>query len=244
MSFSPDLKSRECALKLDAADRARTGDLPVNSRVLYQLSYSGSEPYDVLVIIFSHGGTAKYSWGMEYKRKVFPMDGIDIGEYLLKNGNIKFGKFTLSSGKESDYYVDVKSALLNPRFLREVSEMASKYVTGDKVAAVELGAVPFGVAVSLETGKDLIIIRKERKEYGLEKWMEGKVEMGETVTFVEDVTTTGGTILRAIMKLKDIHVRTDRVIVVVDRKEGAREALEYEGIELISLVNIDDLRHR
>ncbi|MGC8645748.1 MAG: orotate phosphoribosyltransferase [Thermoplasmata archaeon] len=172
------------------------------------------------------------------------MEEINVSEYLLKNGNIKFGKFTLSSGKESDYYVDVKSALLNPAFLRAVSKMASQYITGDKVAAVELGAVPLGVAVSLETGKELIIIRKERKEYGLEKWMEGRIEMGETVTFVEDVTTTGGTIIRAIKRLGDAHVRTDRVVVVVDRKEGAREALEYEGIDLVSLVDIDKLRNR
>ncbi|MEM4090190.1 MAG: orotate phosphoribosyltransferase, partial [Thermoplasmatales archaeon] len=155
-----------------------------------------------------------------------------------------FGNFTLSSGKQSDYYVDVKTALLNPKFLKAVSRMASEHVSGDKIAAVELGAVPLGVAVSLETGKELIIVRKERKDYGLEKWMEGRVEMGETVTFVEDVTTTGSTILRAVKRLGDLHVRTDRVIVVVDRKEGAKEALEYEGIELLSLIDIDALRNR
>jgi orotate phosphoribosyltransferase len=167
-----------------------------------------------------------------------------IESFLLENGNIKFGKFTLASGKESDYYVDVKTALLNPLFLREVSKMAAPLVTGNKIAAVELGAVPLGVGVSLETGKDLIIMRKEKKEHGLEKILEGNVKLGETVTFVEDVTTTGGTILKAVTKLNEMHVRTDRVIVVVDRKEGAKEALEYEGIELVSLVDIDALRNR
>ncbi len=166
----------------------------------------------------------------------------NIEDFLLENGNIKFGKFTLASGKESDYYVDIKSALLNPVFLREISRKAAPFITGEKIACVELGAVPFGVGVSLETGKDLIIIRKEKKEHGLGKLFEGKVETGETITFVEDVTTTGGTILRAITKLNEMHVRTDRVIVVVDRKEGAKEALEYEGVELISLVDIDKLR--
>jgi|YelNatPaOPRAMG01_1025707.scaffolds.fasta_scaffold02603_15 orotate phosphoribosyltransferase len=167
-----------------------------------------------------------------------------IENFLLENGNIKFGKFILASGKESEYYVDVKTALLSPFFLREVSKRAAPLVTGNKIAAVELGAVPLGVGVSLETGKDLIIIRKEKKEHGLEKLLEGKVELGETVTFVEDVTTTGGTILKAVAKLSEMHVRTDRVIVVVDRKEGAKEALEYEGIELVSLVDIDGLRNR
>ncbi|MCL4333304.1 MAG: orotate phosphoribosyltransferase [Candidatus Thermoplasmatota archaeon] len=165
-----------------------------------------------------------------------------IENFLLENGNIKFGKFKLASGKESDYYVDVKSALLNPSFLREISKRAAQFITGERIACVELGAVPLGVAVSLETGKELIIIRKEKKEHGLEKVYEGKVEMGETITFVEDVTTTGGTLIRAITKLNEMHVRTDRVVVVVDRKEGAREALEYEGVELISLVDIDKLR--
>ncbi|MCL5407834.1 MAG: orotate phosphoribosyltransferase [Candidatus Thermoplasmatota archaeon] len=165
-----------------------------------------------------------------------------IEKFLLENGNIKFGKFMLTSGKESDYYVDIKTALLHPRFLKEISLRATPFITGNKIAAVELGAVPLGVGVSLETGKDLIIIRKEKKEHGLEKTMEGKVELGETITFVEDVTTTGGTLLRAITKLNEMHVRTDRVVVVVDRKEGAKEALEYVGVELISLVDIDKLR--
>ncbi len=167
----------------------------------------------------------------------------EIAEYLLKNGNIKFGKFTLSSGATSDFYVDVKSALLNPRFLRMVSKKAAQFITGDKVAAVELGAVPFGVAVSIETEKNLIIVRKEKKEYGLEKMVEGDLNYGEIITFVEDVTTTGSTILRAVTRLKEKAVRTDRVVVVVDRQEGAKENLEQEGIELISLVNIKDIKN-
>ncbi|MCL4412787.1 MAG: orotate phosphoribosyltransferase [Candidatus Thermoplasmatota archaeon] len=166
----------------------------------------------------------------------------EIASYLVKNGNIKFGDFTLSSGKKSDYYVDVKSALLNPAFLKIASIKAAEFITGDKVAAVELGAVPLGVGVSLETGKPLIIVRKERKEYGLEKMVEGEMTYGEVITFVEDVTTTGSTLLRAITRLNEKMVRTDRVVVVVDRKEGARENLEQQGIELISLVDIDEVK--
>jgi len=166
----------------------------------------------------------------------------EIADFLVKNGNIKFGKFTLSSGAMSDFYVDVKSALLNPYFLKIVSKRAAGLITGDKVAAVELGAVPFGVAVSIETGKNLIIVRKEKKEYGLEKMVEGELVYGEVITFVEDVTTTGSTILKAVTRLKEKGVRTDRVVVVVDRQEGARENLEQEGIELLSLVNIKNIK--
>jgi orotate phosphoribosyltransferase len=166
----------------------------------------------------------------------------EIADFLIKNGNIKFGKFTLSSGATSDFYVDVKSALLNPYFLKIVSKRAAQLITGDKVAAVELGAVPFGVAVSIETGKNLIIVRKEKKEYGLEKMVEGELVYGEVITFVEDVTTTGSTILKAVTRLKEKGVRTDRVVVVVDRQEGARENLEQEGIELLSLVNIKNIK--
>lgn len=166
----------------------------------------------------------------------------EIAEFLIKNGNIKFGQFTLSSGAKSDFYVDVKSALLNPSFLKMVSRKAAQLITGDKVAAVELGAVPFGVAVSLETGKNLIIVRKEKKDYGLEKMVEGDLTYGEIITFVEDVTTTGSTILKAVTRLKEKAVRTDRVVVVVDRQEGAKENLEQEGIELLSLVNIKEIK--
>ncbi len=166
----------------------------------------------------------------------------EIGKYLLSHGNIKFGKFKLASGKESDYYVDVKSALLNPVFLRTVSQEASKYVKGDKVAAVELGAVPFGVGVSLETGKELIIVRKEKKEYGLGKEFEGSVEGVNSITFVEDVTTTGGTILRAIEIMRKYGAKVEEVIVVVDRNEGAKEALANAGVNLIPLVSMNELR--
>lgn len=168
----------------------------------------------------------------------------EVAQYLLSNGNIKFGKFILSSGKESDYYVDVKSALLNPSFLKIVSKKISPLITGDKIAAVELGAVPLGVGVSLESGKNLIIVRKERKDYGLEKAIEGKVIFGENITFVEDVTTTGGSIMRAVSRLKELGARTDRVVVVVDRKEGAKELLEQEGIELLSMVDISELKNK
>jgi orotate phosphoribosyltransferase len=166
----------------------------------------------------------------------------EIAKYLVDHGNIKFGHFKLASGKESNYYVDVKSALLNPEFLRKVSKEAAKFVTGEKVAAVELGAVPFGVGVSLETGKELIIVRKEKKEYGLGKEYEGSIYNISRITFVEDVTTTGGTILRAINLMREKKVDVDRVIVVVDRNEGARENLKNIGVELYPLIEMDQLK--
>jgi orotate phosphoribosyltransferase len=72
--------------------------------------------------------------------------------------------------------------------------------------------------------------------------VEGELVYGEVITFVEDVTTTGSTILKAVTRLKEKGVRTDRVVVVVDRQEGARENLEQEGIELLSLVNIKNIK--
>lgn len=198
---------------------------------------------DILIETGSSKGNKLFMVNVDiHAEGVEHMDKQGIEKFLLENGNIKFGNFTLASGKKSDYYVDVKSALLNPTFLKEVSKRASQYITGQIIAAVELGAVPLGVGVSLETGKNLVIIRKERKEHGLGKAFEGDVGLGETVTFVEDVTTTGGSILRAVRVLNELHARTDRVVVIVDRKEGAKEALELEGIELVSLVDIDEIK--
>jgi orotate phosphoribosyltransferase len=97
------------------------------------------------------------------------------------------------------------------------------------------------VAVSLETGLPLLIIRKETKEHGTKGQIVGEFERGKSVVLVEDVTTTGGSVLRGIKTLKDEGLAVHYVIAVVDREEGASRNLANEKVELIPLVRISEL---
>lgn len=169
-----------------------------------------------------------------------------LAEALKVCGAIKFGDFTLASGKKSRYYVDIKKASTNPRILKIIAhaikeKISSHSISADYIGCVALGGVPIAVAVSLETGSPLIIIRKEVKEYGTKGQIVGEFDKERAVLMVEDVATTGGSVLKAIKTLRDEGLVVRHVIVVVDREEGAAGALDDAGVELIPLVRVSEL---
>jgi hypothetical protein len=105
---------------------------------------------------------------------------------LIGCGAVQYGTFTLASGKESTYYVDMKKAITEIPILRKVAEMMAPYIgPTDKIGCVELGAVPIAVALAMETERPYIIIRKEQKEHGTQKAFEGELLTNESVIFVE-----------------------------------------------------------
>jgi orotate phosphoribosyltransferase len=170
----------------------------------------------------------------------------NLAEALKECEAIKFGDFTLASGKKSRYYVDIKKASTNPQVLkliaRRISDaLALHSIQADYVGGVALGGVPIATAVSLETGLPLLMVRKEAKEYGTKGQIVGEPKHGKSVVLVEDVTTTGGSVLKAIQTLRDEGLFIHYVIVVVDREEGAFGALADADVELIPLVRISEL---
>lgn len=170
------------------------------------------------------------------------MDKKELKGALERTGAVKYGKFTLSSGRESDYYVDMKMAMTDPSVLRGIAKEASRHVKGaTKLAGMELGAVPLVVAVALETGIPYLIVRKEKKGYGTGNKVEGKISKGDKVVVLEDVTTTGASSLKAVNAIKESGGVVDKVVVVVDRQEGAEELLKKEGISLVPLITRTDL---
>jgi len=169
-----------------------------------------------------------------------------LADSLKECGAIKFGDFTLASGKKSSYYVDIKKASTNPVILKQIAKnisdvLKTQSIPVDYIGGVALGGVPVAVAVSLETGLPLIIIRKETKDYGTKGQIVGDMEKGASVVLVEDVATTGGSVLKAIETLRDEGIAVRHVIVVVDREEGAGSTLSDAGVELIPLVKISDI---
>lgn len=169
-------------------------------------------------------------------------DGARFVAAFKASGALQFGTFTLASGKTSSYYIDIKKAITRPDLLRTIADGMAPYARGvDRIAGVELGAVPIAAAVSLASGKPYIMVRKTTKEHGTKNDFEGELHPGDRVLFVEDVVTTGGTLRGAIERLRADGARIDDVVAVVDRNEGGAETLRTIGVTLHALLQADDL---
>jgi orotate phosphoribosyltransferase len=156
---------------------------------------------------------------------------------------VKKGDFILASGKRSSYYVDIKSVSTKPAVLKMIAQEMRELLEGtdiDKIAGVAVGGVPIATALSLETGIPFLIIRKGKKKHGMKTNIEGEFMDGDKVVVVEDVTTTGGSVMEAVRAIRE-RGECDMVLVVVDRKEGAAELLKSNGVRLIPLVTAEEL---
>ena len=163
-------------------------------------------------------------------------------ELLKECGAIQFGRFVLTSGAVSDYYINIKKASTNPKVLKKITEMMAEYVEGyDVIAGMELGAVPLAVSLSLETNIPYVIVRKEKREHGTGKKIEGGDVKNKKVLVVEDVTTSGGSVIKAVKTLRENQALVDKVLAVVDRESGAEEKLLNIDIRLIPLISVRDI---
>ncbi len=163
-----------------------------------------------------------------------------IAKLLLKSGAIEFGDFLLASGVRSSYYIDIKAATTNPTILAAIGKAIAEGWEFDMVAGVAVGAVPIAVAVSLASGRPYAIVRKEEKSHGKAGAIIGDVA-GKNVLLVEDVTTSGGSALYGLMALRAAGAEVNRVVTVVDRETGAREALAEKEASLLALVRVSEL---
>jgi orotate phosphoribosyltransferase len=171
------------------------------------------------------------------------MDTQALIDALRDADAVKFGEFELSHGGTSDYYVDKYVFETNPDCLALIAESFADHLgtDGTKLAGVALGAVPLVAVTSVETGRPYVIARKQQKEYGTANLIEGDLEAGEEVIILEDIATTGQSAVDAAEALREAGAVVDRVLVVVDREEGARENLADHGLELESLVTASQL---
>lgn len=166
-----------------------------------------------------------------------------LEEDIIKAGAFKLGDFTLASGRKSDYYVDLRAVTTRPELLRKVAQSMKPHVgVCDKIAGVELGAIPIAVALSLETGIPFLMVRKQKKDHGAGKLVEGELHPGDRVLFVEDTVTTAGSLIRAIAAVRELGGVVEKAIVIVDREEGAGQNLAEIGVGMISIASIGKLR--
>ncbi len=165
-----------------------------------------------------------------------------LKESLLRVGAVRYGSFKLRSGEVSDTYVDIKGAITNPETLEEVSSLLAKNVSAPKIAGVELGAALLLPAVSAKLNLPFVVIRKEQRAHGIEDRFVGKVNAGESIDLIEDVVTTGGSVLEGAALLRKEGAIVTKVICVVDRERGGAELLKENGMQLISLVTLSGLK--
>ncbi len=167
----------------------------------------------------------------------------ELARILLDAGAVRFGAFTLTSGQQSDYYVDVKRAWTDPARLDTIARALAARVGGaDRLAGMELGAVPLVVATALRTGRPYLVLRKGAREHGTRQPFEGEVPAGARVLLIEDVASTGGSLARSVEIVRAAGGIVDRALVVVDREMGATEQLAAAGVRLEPLLTIADLR--
>lgn len=169
----------------------------------------------------------------------------EIATLLRDAGAVRFGTFTLASGETSDVYIDVKKAWTEPGRLATLARaLAARVGPTDRLAGMELGAVPLVVAVALATGRPYVVLRKEAKQHGTRQPFEGEIRGGEPVLLIEDVTTTGGSTLRSVEIVRAAGGTVVRAVSVVDRESGAAERLAAVGVRLEPLVTLSFLRDR
>ncbi len=178
---------------------------------------------------------------------------------ILKENSILLGKFKLASGKESNYYIDARLTTLHPEGVYLVGKIFLDVINQDSeiqaVGGPTMGADPIVGSILSLTGASSttssgikparalhgFLVRKEEKQHGTGKLIEGNLKPGDKVAIVEDVATTGGSILKAVDAVERVGAYVKTVLVIVDREEGARETLEGRGYKFFSIFKIGEL---
>ncbi len=168
----------------------------------------------------------------------------DLKEVLTECGAIMHGEFTLASGENSRYYIDIKRASTDPEVLGIIAQAMcreSEDIDHDVIGGVVLGSVPLAVALSLVTGNRYVMVRKERKDHGTSRLVEGDLSPGARVLVVEDVITSGGSVVAAIETLRSQGAVVEDVLAVIDRQSGGQERLWGVGVRLHALIRAEDI---
>ncbi|HSB50855.1 MAG TPA: orotate phosphoribosyltransferase [Nitrosopumilaceae archaeon] len=169
----------------------------------------------------------------------------EFSTFLHENGAIKFGDFTLSSGKKSSYYIDLRIVPSFPHQFRKMIKHLQNEISEnigldnfDYLVSVPTSGLVIASALATETVKPLIYVRNKPKDYGTSKSIEGHFESGKKALMIDDVATTGGSVISALKSLKDAGIVITDAFVIVNRMEGADKALESEGVKMHDLANI------
>jgi uridine monophosphate synthetase len=157
---------------------------------------------------------------------------------------IQFGQFTLKSGIQSPIYIDMRIIISYPALLKRISKalwtLASR-LSFERLCGVPYTALPIATALSLEHDIPMVMRRKEVKEYGTKKIIEGMFHRGDACLIIEDVVTSGSSIMETAAALEKEGIKVEDALVILNREQGGKEHLKEKGIFLHSLISIFDL---
>jgi orotate phosphoribosyltransferase len=169
----------------------------------------------------------------------------EFATFLYQNNGIKFGNFKLSSGKDSPYYIDLRVVPSFPHQFRKMIKALQNSISEkigfdnfDCIASVPTSGLVIASALAIETVKPLIYIRQKPKDYGTENVIEGRIAEGSRILLVDDVGTTGLSLLNAIKALKASKMVVTDAFTIINRFEGARELLSSENVRLFEITDI------
>tara|TARA_B100000029_G_scaffold487428_1_gene542952 strand:- start:44 stop:646 length:603 start_codon:yes stop_codon:yes gene_type:complete len=172
----------------------------------------------------------------------------EFATFLYEKKIIRFGDFTLASGKNSPYYIDLRLVPSFPHEYRKMIKELQNLVVEDiglenfhSLVSVPTGGLIVAASLATEIVKPLIYVRKQVKEHGTGKAVEGVTCQDMKLLMIEDVITSGGSVINAIKSIKEENMIITDVYAVVDRMEGAAQALKTEGVKLHSLLTINEI---
>ena len=168
----------------------------------------------------------------------------DLCTALVELGAIQFGDFTLASGIQSPIYIDLRLLVSDPSTLSIVADRYAsllQQLPADRIAGVPYAALPIGTAVALTSGIPMIYPRKEVKQYGLQRGIEGSWSPGEKVVIIEDLVTSGGSTLTAVDRLRNAGLVVEHAVVLIDREQGGVENLARHGVQVHSVFTLSGM---
>lgn len=160
---------------------------------------------------------------------------------LYRKNMVKFGEFKLTSGKSSPYYIDLRKLISFPKVMKKVAKMfLARINEAEVVVGIATGGIPLSSFISAVGEIPGAYVRKETKEHGTSEQVEGVVN-GKKTLLIDDVTTTGGSLLHGITTLRENNAIVEDAFVVVNREEGAVETLKAHNVALHALLNISTM---
>ena len=175
----------------------------------------------------------------------------ELSELLYRIGAVRFGEFTLKDGRRSPFYLDLRVLVSHPDALARTARAMLQRAEGiryDRLAGIPYAGLPLAVAMALIGNRPMIYARKEAKDYGTKRLVEGEYRAGERALLIDDVLTSGGAKLEAIGPFQDAGLVVEDVLVVIDREDRGAAVLAEAGLRLHAVLKVrallDHLRER
>lgn len=174
------------------------------------------------------------------------MKNFELVDELYKIGCFKFGSFKLKSGMVTPFYIDLRLIISYPDLLQKIADALWEKIqmlSFQRICGVPYNALPIATAISIRHHIPMLLKRKETKDYGTKKLIEGLFQEGENCAVIEDVIVSGKSILETIDSLEENGLRVSHVFVIVDRQQGGKQILEKHGLIVTPLLTVSEIFH-